>query len=1662
MLNSTSDMVAPSLRPVLDLDQLKKSDSSRLMASPRSLVNYDFLPIAASSTTAVSQKVVDKEAEARRDNIENISIGGEFRIGRPAEDPLAQNGLEDGTKFQDVDVREMQINQNRSSNMISSQSSRSSSSRHRVTREKEKSFRTSAPISKSTTVLTLNDEDETITSLPVNYFDWNEKSFFVERQKTAVTRLQRKGNVIYEEGEVLSMVSSEALSVFNEDERSEVADILKNLNRDEIGMFSGLDSQTQEEILSSLLKSSWSAANVASKLVSMARMRGHLKGLSVEYSIGNIQDRSVELNIKSTASGLAHVLLLKTSSMPVGTVMTDRLDSDQHDLYRYLVGVDNIDVAKLADFQVVKSVRSQVIAEQVIQMQLKDLNMSTAYNVMIFIKTSEGNTTMKMDAFLATTQTFVTLPEDFSINWNSVNDDHKVLELRTASMSIVVQKLSETSMIEVPDSDDLDAYSKSLSFAAFSSKSSVNKVKEFIDWWTRTPAGINARKCFLFQEVLYSLQDDGIADYFNSLQILSSAAFSDLRKNVQTLVRDPSYNLDEKLLRENSNYLKDFISSQEFEKYRSWYKAGIVLENFAKEELGRFSPLGTNATPKSLQSPQSTKNSFSFRASKMQKSKKNLVQYEARTNKKTFKDYIGERHYHRSIFLQSRVELLNECKLAVLKLIDGCRLSDVRGLHERDLIQKKSQLCEEVCTSSFSLSITQSFYQDVNAILSKKRLKELCIMNGLIKSKKLGDRGNDSSFSMTRAKLDSSKLGTGEFTWQAIAGLDPFQTVNILVLQPPIPPSINMNCLPGTNRRPHKPWQLCTPEEQTLELMLSSTLTDIVDEALTHGIIVPEPEDAFIDKKLAPATAMAWEEYKLWYAGNEETDSVPGHPVPSVARVLFAENWETGVVKNDIAVVRTMQALGIPLPGFYDDDSDDDDDEVIEAITLNDSLFDSSAGMDGLMDTYESYIQVDVGKKMRIELMLRYLTVILNSRRSSCLFFLYPPGPNRPINNFMFPPMSASLMLLPMEMPDSRIQVFPSMSTASYTLKDICIWYDDGALQDDDVLMLRAESLGIRRRAYNDWLALEHLRVKYSQESMIQEDIRAHMDRTCWRNIESNIKLHESRLLGELYSQEGDGFILEPESDNNHDIDAKLELMSGAISSGLLKSAVFSDNIPKDLDVSSYKILYGYRDGNGIDNNDEIDDALMEMQKSLESAKMKEDSLQAKIREERLQMERDAEARRKKTEGDQRMFEGIERRRLIRERLDEIKKQRMLAALEAQEKEEMESQLRTLLYLQQQEKEAIELEELRMQQWENYESKLMNAEDLKAAEIQRQIEEIEIFEHEDILAVIYEEVCRDAEEKREAHLQRLKEVYDIHSNDLDHEKLRYRKLNELLTDPNSFFEGGGKLSRLSRTTLRSRRSRLPRLDINLEKTMNSTQKRPSNRIPIATGLGKYLPAYEHDKNDIQARVRLVMDSDRLKMQQYQRQLSLASLSAITTERRPVVASNDEPIDYNDPRSVMMADERRMLLDPKTRIMSVKANDLIKQIQTNRSAINSYVDTLAVLEDNEYFQSHVSRTLPGEALIPVSPLSSRFLRNKSAALTEYDRSRNKAIRCASSETLYEKTSQVSRPDNLAKNVYGNTLPRDNALVAKAIKQHHNDRFAPRKEEIDDDDTAPSNV
>lgn len=352
---------------------------------------------------------------------------------------------------------------------------------------------------------------------------------------------------------------------------------------------------------------------------------------------------------------------------------------------------------------------------------------------------------------------------------------------------------------------------------------------------------------------------------------------------------------------------------------------------------------------------------------------------------------------------------------------------------------------------------------------------------------------------------------------QKLSGADLFRPISVDSLKPDEPPPLNIRCLPGTKRRPLRPWQSMKSKDQIIELSLACSLDSIWELAMEDGIVVPDPEDCLLSPDQFPLRVQQWNLFREWYAGEEGTNKAPGDGVPTLARVIFTEQYEMKHVEEDSYVIQLMKDMKFPLPLRYiptptitSVTMTDDPQIASQLVVYNKSKI---AMFATVTQAYEKAINSSAGTYIRQQLISKGLNKLFQSRQMNFLKYFWTPsvGLSRLGVHYLFPHIGS--MLYPrFSLPLKRYHLFPSRSKSTYNSEEILAWYNEKEIDSDDVICRKAEARGNKMREYHEWLAKEPERLVYSRFMMALEDSIAHQHREIDNILHSRFQFQEKRM----------------------------------------------------------------------------------------------------------------------------------------------------------------------------------------------------------------------------------------------------------------------------------------------------------------------------------------------------------------------------------------------------------------------------------------------------------------------------------------------------------------------------------------------------------------------
>ena len=956
-------------------------------------------------------------------------------------------------------------------------------------------------------------------------------------------------------------------------------------------------------------------------------------------------------------------------------------------------------LTEIAEFPGIACVVDRVLDERESEhvFDLKGLKPGRGYKIFAYmVCTTPSERTFRKMTIVESMEcavTAVTLPEVVDMPWSYLTPSMQDIEIKAALRTAFVLAASqaEERPLALPTEADFTARDPNTS----AGRAALKKVQLFVNWWAPDAfGGLSVhRKQFLFRESVHACRDEALSKKYKDAGFIDADGLKALQTLADKVSEDKSSVVLEGSLLEGN---------QDFFNFRSWHIGGQVILDWEEEQF--FKSKSTK-----LSSPRSLDNS------KIAMSDDDISVGSDNADEAFSPKLPMKNREQRAAFLKDcYTNNVDSAAEKTQALIDIYKAAEKQGLSERDLTLRRAKLSDA----------------DIDMIMASMKLVDLCIARELLSKGK---------------RLDPSMLGRGALSAQNICGCDIFSPINEAILIPEKPPSLVMATLPGTTRRPIRPWQLCTPEEQLYELCLACSFDYILEIAIMDGISVPDVEDVDLDSKVAPMRHQRWKDFAKWYAGDEAVEKIPGRGIPTLARVLIAEEWEGKALCEDFSILDVLIQLGVAVPDELKELNVNRLNKVRESGNATDVPSLTKAQKDDVMMAYENSLNTSVGVAIRLDLFKFYINALVKARREQMIHFLWPPGAARNGHQFLFPRLG--LISGQIEMPDVRIQLFPSKSNASHTHAQIMGWYTEEELNVDDRLMFEAEEDGRRRRAYLEWLALESVRVAESRLLMLAEDKEGQVRRKYFATMEDT--------FGAIKKL--------PPNQNKTDF-------------------TLASNLPGAYEFIGETTTI-FADGTGVDNEDELEDIRQAQLEAAEKAKRDAAEKKRLYDLEMKRLAREEELRIQREERDRRLAENMEMRRKTREHIEELKRRRIAEKEEAIRKAReaiIEAEAQRLR--QEEEKkirEGLEYQKLLQRQ----DRQQMKAEDEYMQTLIIRKVETRLMEHEDIVSSMREMVEKRAEAESKIRIAELNEIYHpFEPFAFQPDKVRLPALHSVLSD----------------------------------------------------------------------------------------------------------------------------------------------------------------------------------------------------------------------------------------------------------------------------------------
>jgi hypothetical protein len=992
---------------------------------------------------------------------------------------------------------------------------------------------------------------------------------------------------------------------------------LEELSSEERQMFEHLDEPAKQKLLKEMRKAAGTAKrkndktkSLFQKLTKAATVQAKvhkMMGMELNVEIVEITDESCTFSVTSDQSGPVVAVLCSTNKLNSKSASTQGEPQPPSKEQFYTMN----EIQSLGGYIEHREVLLQNDLFE--ELTFTNLRPETSYSIFVVLNKSsrdhfpitdevnekeeeEGNRLIQNPKLL----TLRTLEEKLEFEWSRLNGEMRTVELRAAIRSELVQikSLLHYPVIQLPtDAEILDEKFQTLlqpemtnhqsdpeKLSAFkeqhfNNNPALKHIPIFLDWWVGHHKSTGkTRIAFHEIESFFALMNKKIQKSLLEDKIFSNKDINGLMEYVKTNLKSRT-----RLNREEGNnlHVESYDTQDEryllFKKFRSWYKGGFAIKEMEMKREQRLNSQGG----KSL-----LRQSFSGAAGAGNVSPGVLSAiHSGRTSPTMFDQELGEhqpppsspgsgnnhnstgllsasviaqqRLVERTEFLSSLLDNLDKCIKQVQKLFDGY-----------EAVVKKSFKSLDLKTKRNSLSV-----KEAKSIMEAKKFVDLCLTRKLL-TRNLNDdepfplmelskldpfknvkkTRSESTISMTPTSKNAPKTFPITFVLQKISGADLFRPVAINTLKPDEPPPLELKCYPGSTRRPNKPWQSLLKSEQDLELALACSLDSVWELAMDDGIALPNPEDRLLPPTEFPLRAQIWEKFRVWYAGDEELEIVPGQGYPTLARCVFSETTEMPQVEKDTFVTELLVENDFPLPKpplpssstmdsaekpqrkkslfvpptanpggkplendifeneFGDGGEDDLSATSSSIVNNNNNGKPEEQQLTTMRQAYEKAIASPQGSFIRNELMNELLTKILKSRLMNVMKFLWPPQLKRIGLQYIFP-RCLSFYYPKFSLPLHRFHLFPSRNNLTYNREEILTWYNSFELEEDNQILLRAEKKGVKQRAYHEWLTLEPQRMEYSRNQMGMEDSIAYQHRELNLLLQKRWQFQEERLL---------------------------------------------------------------------------------------------------------------------------------------------------------------------------------------------------------------------------------------------------------------------------------------------------------------------------------------------------------------------------------------------------------------------------------------------------------------------------------------------------------------------------------------------------------------------
>jgi hypothetical protein len=241
------------------------------------------------------------------------------------------------------------------------------------------------------------------------------------------------------------------------------------------------------------------------------------------------------------------------------------------------------------------------------------------------------------------------------------------------------------------------------------------------------------------------------------------------------------------------------------------------------------------------------------------------------------------------------------------------------------------------------------------------------------------------------------------------------------------------------------------------------------------------------------------------YPSNQMIEYSAGQGSPSLTRILFSEEWEmkSENLKNKILKLQ------------YEDS------QFPNTVEKNSEEFISEIPFRSILPFYESIQNTEKCRHMRMEVLQESIIALQVSRKSGKIPL------NLPLNGTELNDQFSDSITLEPEIEEKSFLLFPSRTKSRTKISEILSWCgeEDSSYDNDDLLLLKAELKGRKKREQELWNVFEAQRLEDTRRMFAAEDREGRRMRSYWENIENQLNTFEKAEPDKRFFSLTNGFL---------------------------------------------------------------------------------------------------------------------------------------------------------------------------------------------------------------------------------------------------------------------------------------------------------------------------------------------------------------------------------------------------------------------------------------------------------------------------------------------------------------------------------------------------------